>query len=271
MSAGAVLAATGKRKCSELGGLFHSMPLTTICGTIGALAISSFPFTSGFISKSMVTQAAVDGHLQMVWLFLSAASAGVFLHAGIKFPWFVFFQKDSGLRPPDPPASMRWAMVIFAALCIGLGVWPDPLYAMLPYAVNYVPYTAAHVLTQLQLLLFSGLAFFVMLELPQTHTDHHPGRGLVLAQRRALADPLRWCWHPWSDDAACSLPGWCQNPHQRQLAASATARRVAAAVLAYRQHVLVGDADAAGQPAAVLPLIKSLTGCPLPVQQTECA
>ncbi len=163
MSAGAVLAATGRRKCSELGGLFHSMPLTAICGIIGALAISSFPLTSGFISKSMVTQAAIDGHLQMVWLFLAAASAGVFLHAGIKFPWFVFFQKDSGLRPADPPASMRWGMILFAFLCIALGVWPEPLYAMLPYAVDYVPYTAAHVITQLQLLLFSGLAFFVML------------------------------------------------------------------------------------------------------------
>ncbi len=164
MSAGAVLAATGKRKCSELGGLFHSMPLTTLCGSIGALAISSFPLTSGFISKSMVTQAAVDGHLQMVWLFLVAASAGVFLHAGIKFPWFVFFQKDSGLRPPDPSASMRWAMIIFAFLCVALGVWPEPLYAMLPYPVDYLPYTAAHVVTQLQLLLFAGLAFFVMLD-----------------------------------------------------------------------------------------------------------
>ncbi|MEF8699460.1 MAG: Na(+)/H(+) antiporter subunit D [Candidatus Accumulibacter sp. UW20] len=164
MSAGAVLAATGRRKCSELGGLFHSMPLTTLCGTIGALAISSFPLTSGFISKSMVTQAAIDGHLQVVWLFLAAASAGVFLHAGIKFPWFVFFQKDSGLRPPDPPASMRWGMIVFAFLCIALGIWPDPLYALLPYPVDYVPYTAAHVVTQLQLLLFSGLAFFVMLD-----------------------------------------------------------------------------------------------------------
>lgn len=164
MSAGAVLAATGKRKCSELGGLFHSMPLTTICGTIGALAISSFPLTSGFVSKSMVAQAAADGHLQMVWLFLAAASAGVFLHAGIKFPWFVFFQKDSGLRPPDPSASMRWAMIVFAFLCVALGIWPDPLYALLPYAVDYEPYTAAHVITQLQLLLFSGLAFFVMLD-----------------------------------------------------------------------------------------------------------
>ncbi|MCU0842438.1 MAG: hypothetical protein MUC79_12070, partial [Thiobacillaceae bacterium] len=90
MSAGAVLAATGRRKCSELGGLFHSMPLTTICGGIGALAISSFPLTSGFISKSMISQSAADGHLFMVWMLLAAASAGVLLHAGIKFPWFVF-------------------------------------------------------------------------------------------------------------------------------------------------------------------------------------
>lgn len=163
MSAGSVLLMTGRRKCSELGGLFHTMPLTTACGTIGALAISSFPLTSGFVSKSMVSQAAADGHLLAVWLLLTAASAGVFLHAGIKFPWFVFFQKDSGLRPPEPPASMRWAMGLFAFLCIALGVWAEPLYALLPYPVKYEPYTWAHVLTQLQLLLFSGLAFFVML------------------------------------------------------------------------------------------------------------
>lgn len=164
MSAGAVLSATNRRKCSELGGLFHSMPLTTVCACIGALAISSFPLTSGFISKSMVTQAAVDGHLQAVWLFLAAASAGVFLHAGIKFPWFVFFQKDSGLRPADPPASMRGAMLFFAFLCIAIGVWPELLYRLLPYAVDYAPYTVSHVITQLQLLLFAGLAFFVLLD-----------------------------------------------------------------------------------------------------------
>jgi len=163
MSAGSVLLMTNRRKCSELGGLFHTMPLTTICGTIGALAISSFPLTSGFISKSMISQAAADGHMQTVWLLLAAASAGVFLHAGIKFPWFVFFQKDSGLRPPEPPASMRWAMVFFAFLCVAMGVWAEPLYRLLPYPVQYEPYTAAHVVTQLQLLLFSGLAFFVML------------------------------------------------------------------------------------------------------------
>jgi multicomponent Na+:H+ antiporter subunit D len=163
MSAGAVLYATGRRKCTDLGGLFQSMPLTAACGIVGAMAISSFPLTSGFVSKSMVTQAAADDHLFGVWMLLAAASAGVFLHAGIKFPWFVFFQKDSGLRPPDPPWNMRLAMLLLAALCIGLGVFYEPLYALLPWPVDYRPYTGAHVVFQLQLLLFSGLAFFVML------------------------------------------------------------------------------------------------------------
>lgn len=168
MSAGSVMYMTGETKCSKLGGLYRTMRLTMICGTIGALAISAFPLTSGFVSKSLTTSAAADEGMMVVWLLMVAASAGVFLHAGIKFPWFVFFQKDSGLRPKDPPLNMRLAMVIFSALCIIPaipGVAPYALYSMLPDAVNYKAYTTSHVVTQLQLLLFSGLAFFLMLPL----------------------------------------------------------------------------------------------------------
>ncbi|GAB5379781.1 MAG: Na(+)/H(+) antiporter subunit D [Aliiglaciecola sp.] len=165
MSAGVVIYRTGKNKCIELGGLFRTMPITAACGIIGALAISSFPLTSGFTTKSMISQAAIDSNLMWVYLGLTAASAGVFLHAGIKFPWFVFFQKDSGLRPKDAPWNMGLAMAIFAGLCILLGVFPELLYGLLPYAVDYEPYTAGKVLFYLQLLLFSGLAFFVLLPL----------------------------------------------------------------------------------------------------------
>ena len=165
MSAGSVLYMTGKHKCTDLGGLYRSMPITTVCGIIGALAISSFPLTSGFISKSMVSQGAIDQNLAVVWFLLAAASAGVFLHAGIKFPWFVFFQKDSGLRPSDPPWNMRMAMIFMAFLCILIGVWPALLYELLPFPVAFKPYTGAHVLEMMQLLLFSGLAFFVLLPL----------------------------------------------------------------------------------------------------------
>ncbi|PHS75401.1 MAG: Na(+)/H(+) antiporter subunit D [Rhodospirillaceae bacterium] len=166
MSAGSVMYMTnGKRKCTDLGGLFQSMPFTALAGIIGALAISSVPWTSGFISKSMTSQAAFDEGLAFTWFALVAASAGVFLHAGIKFPWFVFFQKDSGLRPKDPPWNMKAAMAFFSILCIWIGVQPEYLYAILPFPTDYEPYTQAHVYEMLQLLLYSGLAFFVLLKL----------------------------------------------------------------------------------------------------------
>ena len=174
MSAGSVLYMTGKSKCTELGGLYHSMKLTTICGTIGALAISAFPFTSGFVTKSMIASAAMNQELQIVWFLLLAASAGVFLHAGVKFPWFVFFQKDSGMRPDDPPFNMKLAMIFFSLLCIipGIpGVAEMTIYKLLPSDPEYVSYNNEHVISQLQLLLFSGLAFFLMLPmLKRTNT-----------------------------------------------------------------------------------------------------
>jgi multicomponent Na+:H+ antiporter subunit D len=116
--------------------------------------------------------------MAVAWFVLTAASAGVFLHAGIKFPWFVFFQKDSGLRPPDPPSNMRWAMGLFAAACLGIGVFPRALFAILPFPVAYEPYTSEHLVAQFQLLLFAGLAFFVMLPL----------------MRRTLTISLDWDW-----------------------------------------------------------------------------
>ena len=165
MSAGTVLYRTGMRKCTDLGGLFRTMPVTCICGIIGALSISSFPLTSGFVTKALISEAAMTQGLVFVYFCLAAASAGVFLHAGIKFPWFVFFQKDSGLRPKDAPWNMSLAMVLFSLACLGLGMYPQAIYHLLPYSMDYVPYSMGKVLFYLQLLLFSGLAFFLLLPL----------------------------------------------------------------------------------------------------------
>lgn len=162
MSAGSVILMTGKRKCTDLGGLFQSMPLTTGAAIIGALAISA-PLTSGFISKSLELSAAAEAGLPLVWFLLVAASVGGFVNAGIKYTWFVFFQKDSGLRPAEPPRNMLWAMGILSALCIIVGVMPSLLYDILPYPIDYKPYTLDHVVTQIQLLLFAGFAFFALL------------------------------------------------------------------------------------------------------------
>jgi multicomponent Na+:H+ antiporter subunit D len=107
----------------------------------------------------MVMVAAIEEGYPIVWLALLFASAGVFHHAGIKIPFFAFFAHDSGIRTTEPPRNMLIAMGIAAAICIFNGSYPWVLYSLLPFPVDYEPYTAAHVLTQSQLLFFSALAF----------------------------------------------------------------------------------------------------------------
>ncbi len=159
MSMGAVLHVTGRINGSDLGGLYKSMPQTAGLCLVGAASISAFPLFSGFVSKSMVMAAALEQGYGWVWLLLLFASAGVFHHAGIKIPFFAFFAHDSGIRVGEAPRNMRVAMLIAAALCIGIGAYPWPLYALLPFPVDYVPYTSTHVIAQVQLLFFSALAF----------------------------------------------------------------------------------------------------------------
>ncbi|MGD9670515.1 MAG: Na(+)/H(+) antiporter subunit D [Hyphomicrobiaceae bacterium] len=193
MSMGAVLYRTGKINGSELGGLYKTMPWTTGFCMVGAASISAFPLFSGFVSKSMVMVAALDEHYPYVWLALLFASAGVFHHAGIKIPYFAFFAHDSGLRPKEAPINMLVAMGLAAAICIFNGCYPWLLYSMLPYPVDYEPYTAAHVLTQTQLLFFSALAF-VWLQLKGLYPPELPGINIDAewAYRKALPTVGHW-------------------------------------------------------------------------------
>jgi multicomponent Na+:H+ antiporter subunit D len=163
MSMGAILHRVGTVKATELGMLYRSMPLTTFFCIIGALSISAFPLFSGFVTKSMTLTAAAEGHYDIAFFVLLFASAGVLHHSGIKIPFYGFFgHHDSGIRVKEAPWNMLLAMGISAFLCVAIGVYPQPLYDILPYPVDFEPYTSSHVITQLQLLVFALLAFAVL-------------------------------------------------------------------------------------------------------------
>lgn len=162
MSMGAVLHRVGTVKASELGGLYKSMPWTTVFCIVGSMSISAFPLFSGFVTKSMILTATAEQHHWIAWLALLLASAGVLDHSGIKVPFFSFFAHDQGHRVKEAPWNMLLAMGTTAFLCIAIGVYPAPLYAILPFDVDYSAYSAMHVITQLQLLLFAALAFVVL-------------------------------------------------------------------------------------------------------------
>lgn len=158
MAMGAVLNRTGTIKASELGGLHRTMPWTTGFYIVGAASISAVPLLSGFISKSLIISAAAQNTHWVIWIVLLFASVGAIYSSGIRVPYAAFFQKDSGKRPEEAPVNMLMAMGIIAFLCVALGVFPSLLYDILPYQVNYQPYTLTHVVTKFQLVFLSALA-----------------------------------------------------------------------------------------------------------------
>lgn len=198
MGAGAVIHMTGRRKLTELGGLYKTMPITVALYMIGAFAISAFPFFSGFVTKSMVISAAAGDGKAAVALLLTVASSGTFLHTGLKLPYYMFFGKDSGLRPKEPPLNMLLAMGIAATFCLGIGLFPGPLYALLPYPVDFHPYTIVHVTESLGILMFTLLAFVLFLKYldPETtitiDTDWFYRRGAKAFMWLANKPVLLW-------------------------------------------------------------------------------
>jgi len=164
MGAGAVLQVTGLRKLSDMGGLYKMMPRTLSLYMVGAFAISAVPLFSGFVTKSMVVSAAGESHRAAIYLLLTLASSGTFLHTGLKLPYYMFFGRDRGLRAEEPPRNMLVAMGLAAVACVVIGVVPVVLYSQLPYRVDYIPFTVRHVTATLGLLGFTALGFFLLLK-----------------------------------------------------------------------------------------------------------
>jgi multicomponent Na+:H+ antiporter subunit D len=167
MGCGAVLHQTGESRFTGLGGLYKKMPWTFAFTLIGGLSISAFPFFSGFVSKSMIITAGFESHKLWVGFLLLLASAGTFLHTGLKVPYFIWFGKnnckpETWERAKDPCWNMTAAMAIAAFLCIFVGCYTPYLYNMLPQEAPYNAYTSSHISETMQILCFTALGFFLL-------------------------------------------------------------------------------------------------------------
>lgn len=162
MGTGAVLYTTGFRKLTDLGGIAGRMKLVVLLYMVGAFSISGVPLFNGFISKAMIVSAAVAIDRPGVELLLNLAAIGTFLTWGLKLPYFTFFGPDKGIEVRPLPLNMFVAMAVGALLCIVYGIFPSLLYNLLPYRVEYHPYTLDHVVSGTELLIGTGLAFWLL-------------------------------------------------------------------------------------------------------------
>lgn len=167
MGAGAVIHTTGREKMADLGGFVRRQKLLFVLYMVGGLSISGFPLFNGFVSKSMVTAAAHEIHRDWVFLLLMLAAVGTFLSVGLKLPYSVWFGEDKGIQPKRAPWNMIAALSVSGFLCALLGVRPGLLYQYLPFAVHWEPYTAAHLIEVIQMMVFTFFALYVFL--PSLH------------------------------------------------------------------------------------------------------
>lgn len=103
--------------------------------------------------------------------------------------------------------NMLIAMGIAAFLCIFIGTYPKPLYDLLPFPVDYHPYTISHVLSQTELLFFSALAFALLLL-----------SGIYPAEMRALNVDADWIYRKSGkalynvfDTVLNPINAWCEK------------------------------------------------------------
>jgi multicomponent Na+:H+ antiporter subunit D len=164
MATGSLLQATGKSRLSELGGLYRHLPWLLILYMVGAFSIAGIPGFSGFASKPMVISAAELSSPEWVTILLELASVGTFLSLVIKLPYFAWFGKGSAeITTQRLPKGMYIAMGLTAMLCVGIGIFPQLLYGILPFEVDYQPYTAQHILNTLELQVFTLLTAILLL------------------------------------------------------------------------------------------------------------
>lgn len=137
LGAGAVLQKTGSRQLDQLGGLMKRMGTTGKTFLIGSISISGLPPFNGFISEFLIYYAAFQGLtlsgstciLAMLAILSLALIGGLAAACFSKVVGIVFLGEPRSPRAADAKEvgfAMKLPMIILAAACILIGVFPTP-------------------------------------------------------------------------------------------------------------------------------------------------
>lgn len=134
LGAGSVIYRVHSKNMEEMGGLARTMPWTSLCFLIGALAISAIPPLNGFLSEWFVYQALFAAALDGTFLvrFATPVAATMLALTGalavmcfVKAYGMIFSgapRSAHALESREVPPAMVAAMVILAAASVLLGL-----------------------------------------------------------------------------------------------------------------------------------------------------
>lgn len=126
LGAGALIFRAGSRELADLAGLGRRMPWTTVCMSIGIIAIMGLPPFNGFISKYLMIAACMDAGQPLIAAALIVASlVGAVYYMRILRT--LLLDPEPAGRPPvtEAPLSMRAPLAVLAGLCVLFGIAPQ--------------------------------------------------------------------------------------------------------------------------------------------------
>ena len=187
LAAGAVLHQTGTTDLDRLGGLSRKMPWTTVLFLIGAFSISGIPPFNGFASKWMIYQATYEkavesGNIGFLLVTIIALITSVLTLASfVKVSQSVFFGQlpKEYENVKEVSFGMRFAMCIFALLCVLTGLFPN---VVTKYLTEPAANAVFNVTNYINSMMGSGYAESVM------------GANLPAAQTCTFVEV--GCWNP---------------------------------------------------------------------------
>ena len=187
LAAGAVLHQTGTTDLDRLGGLSKKMPWTTVLFLIGAFSISGIPPFNGFASKWMIYQATYEkavesGNIGFLLVTIIALITSVLTLASfVKVSQSVFFGQlpKEYENVKEVSFGMRFAMCIFALLCVVTGLFPN---LVTKYLTEPAANAVFNVTNYINSMMGSGYAESVM------------GANLPAAQTCTFVEV--GCWNP---------------------------------------------------------------------------
>lgn len=126
MCSGSVIHAVGTEDMREMGGLGKHMKITSITMLFGSLSIAGFPLFSGFWSKDLVIEIAMEaGHDGTVWFTVLwiLAIITAFMTAFYMFRmWFMTFMGEEGHASQhchgESPKTMTTPLVILSVFAV---------------------------------------------------------------------------------------------------------------------------------------------------------
>lgn len=137
LGAGSVLKKSGTKQIDQLGGLIKRMPKTGKSFLIGSVSISGLPPFNGFVSEFLIYYGAFHGltmngspFIFTVFAILSLAIiGGLAATCFTKLVGVAFLgepRSDKAAKAVETGWTMTLPMMILAAACLVIGVFPDP-------------------------------------------------------------------------------------------------------------------------------------------------